>query len=230
MMTKTERLEYLGRLDAASKDWADSRALTVEMTPVEGTDGIRFELDGSIEAVWSPNLSEDDLWGFLDDYLDEARPAGHRSLPKGLTRRELENRALVLTYGTPFSVDFNRTNTREFRVTVLDVVTSDIEYSSLSWQPATTARKLLSDLEALIDGRVDEVRDRQLTPDEYRLLAQLPPSQLPPRAERAFLGDLPLSRWLQDALKGSLMAHWRLRQLLEAMRPRPEGAPDFTLN
>jgi hypothetical protein len=152
-------------------------------------------------------------------------------LPKGLTCRELENRALALTYGTPFSADFNHTTTREFRVTILDVVTSEVEYSLLSWQPATTARKLLSDLEALIEARVDEVRDRRLTPDEYRLLSELPPNQVPPCAERALLGDLPLSRWLQDALKGSLLAHWRLRQLLEAMRPQAAtGAPDFTIN
>ncbi len=230
MMTKSEKHAYLSRLDAAARDWAESRALTVEMTPVEGSDGVIFELAGAIEAVWSPRFDEDGLWGFLDDFLDEARPAGHRSLPEGLTRTELENRAEALTHKTPFAVDFFRTNTREFRITIVDIVTRQTEASTLSWQPATTKRKLLADLDALIEGKLDEIRDQLLTPDEHRMLSLLSPPQIPAKAERDLLGDLPLTHWLQEALTGSLLAHWKLRQVIDAMRPRPKAPPNYSLN
>jgi len=200
------------------------------MLPVEGSDGVIFELAGSIEAVWSPRFDEDDLWGFLDDSLDEARPAGQRSLPEGLTRTELENKAEAMTYKTPFAVDFFRTNTREFRVTLVDTVTRQAEVNTLCWRPETTKGKLIADLVSLIEEKLDEVRDRLLTPDEYRMLSVMASHQLPARAEREFLGDLPLSHWLREALAGSLIAHWKLRQVIETMRPRPETPTDYSIN
>lgn len=230
MMTKSEKHAYLSRLDAAARDWADSRALTVEMTPVEGSDGVIFELAGAIEAVWSPRFDESDLWGFLDDSLDEARPAGQRSLPEGLTRIELENKAEALTYKTPFAVDFFRTNTREFRVTLVDVVTRQAEANTLYWRPETTKEQLLAHLDDLIEDKLDQVRDQLLTPDEHRMLSQLSPHQIPAKAEREFLGDLPLNHWLGEALAGSLLAHWKLRQVIEAMRPRPKPPTDYSIN
>lgn len=218
--TRTEKAVYLERLRDAALDWGDSRALAVEVL-AEGDD-VLLKLGESYETMWYSDYDEDDLWEFLDDKLDHARPAGDRALPAGLTRKELESKAEALTLETPFEPEFTRIQPREFFLELFDLVLMEADHCVLRWEVTSTKEQVLAELESLIEERVDEIRHRMPSDDELRWLERLNPAEVSALTMSPFLGDINLADWVAAARSGSLTANWRLRHLIEAYEQRPQ--------
>lgn len=209
--------QRVARLKDAVLDWADARKVTVTFEEWELS--LEIGLDGEEYLNWEYDADESDaLWLVLDEALTRMRPAGSRCLPGGLTLTELDGPALEkIDESQLFEVFLERLAARAIYVRLYDLVTSATEGFVLRWTPETTREALLRDLTAPIEDRIAAIAAQKLSESELASLEKAPFQ----RGMSAYV-VVALPEILEQARRGDLVAHWRLRNLLRAL-PKAAG-------
>jgi hypothetical protein len=210
-------------------DWADSRAVDLRVEPAEDGQGLDFVFDDELEVTWhfsgetadeDIEHAEDGLWQFLDEYLQDHRPAGTRCWPFGIIDDFEISDALESSGDGVLDAEIFRIGAREVRMHVVDNVTLDEFDLEFTWTRDTTSAQFLDMLCAPLATRVANYRARRLTDTELTVLEHY--SGL----ARAALDTSPflltrlrrqgsLEFFTRQARCGDLHAHSQLRRFMD---------------